>query len=94
MKKFLAGIVLFSSMSSFASHELTVGVKGMVCSFCAQGIEKTLKKHDEVEKVKVNLDEKIVVIKFKEGKDLSNEKVAEVLKNAGYEATFKEEHAH
>lgn len=70
------------------SNELQVGVKGMVCAFCAQGIEKKLKAHSEIEKVKVSLEKKFVHITFKDGQRLPNEKIAEILKDAGYEAVF------
>lgn len=70
------------------SSELTVGVKGMVCAFCAQGIEKKFKAQNEVSSVQVSLENKYVKLKFKDGQRLSNEKIAEILKEAGYEADF------
>ncbi len=72
------------------SNELRVGVKGMVCAFCAQGIEKNFKAQSEVASVEVSLENKYVNLKFKEGKKLSNEKITEILKDAGYEAKFGE----
>lgn len=71
-------------------NELRVGVKGMVCAFCAQGIEKKFKAQKEVESVKVSLEKKYVELKFKNGQRLSNEKIIEILKDAGYEAKFGE----
>jgi len=71
-----------------SATEVRVGVKGMVCAFCAQGIEKKFKAQKEVEQIKVSLEEKFVFLKFKEGQRLSNEKMAELLKEAGYEADF------
>jgi copper chaperone CopZ len=68
--------------------EIKVGVKGMVCAFCAQGIEKKFNAQNEIANVKVSLENKWVILKFKEGKKLSNEKIAEILKDAGYEAEF------
>lgn len=82
-------LILFSSFA-FASEELKVGVKGMVCAFCAQGIEKKLIAQPEVAKVEVSLANKFVKINFKDGQRLSNEKIAELLKDAGYEAFFEE----
>lgn len=72
-------------------NELRVGVKGMVCAFCAQGIEKKFKAQKEVESVKVSLENKYVELKFKDGQRLSNEKIIEILKDAGYEAKFGEQ---
>lgn len=91
MKKIiLTSILILFSSFAFASEELKVGVKGMVCAFCAQGIEKKLIVQPEVAKVEVSLANKFVKINFKDGQRLSNEKIAELLKDAGYEAFFEE----
>ncbi len=71
-------------------QEIKVGVKGMVCAFCAQGIEKNFLKQPEVSKVEVSLENKFVKLKFKEGQILPKEKIAEILKEAGYESVFGE----
>lgn len=71
-----------------SAEEIKVGVKGMVCAFCAQGIEKNFKAQKEVEGIEVSLADKFVKIKFKEGQKLSQEKIAQLLKEAGYEADF------
>lgn len=85
-------IILLSSLlistSSFAGEEMKVGVKGMVCAFCAQGIEKQFKAQKEVESIEVSLQNKFIKIKFKDGKTISNEEITEILKDAGYEADF------
>lgn len=70
------------------SNELKVGVKGMVCAFCAQGIEKKFKAQAEVEKIQVSLENKFVKLTFKDGQRLSNEKISALLKEAGYESDF------
>lgn len=71
-------------------QEIKVGVKGMVCAFCAQGIEKNFLKQPEVSKVEVSLENKYVKLKFKEGKTLAKDKIVEILKEAGYESVFGE----
>ncbi|MCE3009152.1 MAG: heavy-metal-associated domain-containing protein [Proteobacteria bacterium] len=83
-------IILFSALFAVAGEELKVGVKGMVCAFCAQGIEKKFKAEPEIEKVKVSLENKFVLLTFKDGKNLTKEKIKEILKDAGYEANFDE----
>lgn len=72
-----------------ASNGIKVGVKGMVCAFCAQGIEKKFMSQKEVSKVVVSLENKFVKLIFKDGQTLSKEKIAEILKDAGYEAVFE-----
>lgn len=89
MKAFLVTVSLFVSSLAFAGQELKVGVKGMVCAFCAQGIEKSFKKQPEVEKIKVSLENKYVLITFKDGQSMPHEKIATMLKDAGYDATFE-----
>ncbi len=89
MKKIAIAIwVMFSASFAFAGEELKVGVKGMVCSFCAQGIEKKFKSQPEVEKVQVSLEDKFVKLNFKDGKRLPDDKIKEILQDAGYEASF------
>lgn len=89
MKNLFLGLILvLFANSSFAGEEIKVGVKGMVCAFCAQGIEKKFKALPEVEKVEVSLENKFVKLSFKDGKRLDNSKITEVLKDAGYEAVF------
>jgi copper chaperone CopZ len=56
----------------------------MVCAFCATGIEKTFRKQPEVESVNVDLAKKLVTIKTKQGKTLSDAKVKEVVTYSGY----------
>lgn len=70
--------------------EMKIGVKGMVCAFCAQGIEKNFLKQPEVSKVEVSLENKYVKLKFKEGQTLAKDKIAAILKEAGYESVFGE----
>ncbi len=89
MKALIVTLSLIASSISFAGQELKVGVKGMVCAFCAQGIEKSFKKQPEIEKIKVSLENKYVLLTFKDGKSMPNEKIAAMLKDAGYDATFE-----
>ncbi len=88
MKKIILLSLYFLSISSFAGEEIKVGVKGMVCAFCAQGIEKQFKAQKEVDAIEVSLQNKFVKIKFKDGQKISNEKITEILKDAGYETDF------
>ena len=81
---------LLVSSVSFAGETLTVGVNGMVCAFCAQGIEKQFKSQVEVEAVQVDLTKKYVKLTFKDGKSLSKDKIGTILKDAGYEARFED----
>lgn len=64
--------------------KVIVKVKGMVCAFCAQGIEKNLGKKEEVQSTKVDLDKMNVEIQFKKGKSLSSESIKQIITDAGF----------
>ncbi len=73
------------SQASFASMKVTVN--GMVCSFCAQGIEKSLMKMDETKAVLVDLKNKVVVVEAKEGKTLNEKEIWQEIVDSGYDVT-------
>lgn len=64
--------------------DIDVTVKGMVCSFCVQGIEKKFKGESSVDNVKVNLDESLVSIWLKENQKLSDDRIESLVKDSGY----------
>jgi len=65
-----------------------VGLSGLVCDFCSIALNKTFKKRDEVRGTYVDLDTKILSIALREGAELGNEDIMELVKKAGY-ATIK-----
>ncbi len=75
--------ILFAASSHAATIEMTVN--GLVCGFCAQGIEKTLRKHQATADVLVSLENRLVAIATKEGTDISDAELKEALTNAGYD---------
>lgn len=76
-------LLLFPGIVS--AEDVTVTVKGMVCSFCAQGLKKTFSKEDAVENIAVDLDTKKVKIKVRTGKTLSDEQITALIIDAGYD---------
>jgi copper chaperone CopZ len=82
---FLALLLTLSGPVAWAkASEVNVKVKGMVCGFCAQGIEKKFKAHEAVDGIKVSLNEKQVSLKLKEGKTLPDETIKKFLTESGY----------
>jgi len=77
-------IILIGLSGSALSETIKTTVKGMVCAFCATGIQKTFRKQPEVATVKVDLPTKLVTITTKPGKTLSDEKIKEVVTYSGY----------
>lgn len=87
MKKFIF-IFFLSSLAHAAdvkAQKTTITVKGMVCSFCAQGIEKKLKAFKEIQSVHVDLDAKKVVVESVAGQKVSSELLQKTIKDAGYD---------
>jgi copper chaperone CopZ len=76
------GLLLMSS-TAFAK-EISVKVNGMVCSMCAQGIQKKFSALPEVKGIKVDLDSKVVDIETKENQDLSDAAITKIITEAGY----------
>ena len=89
----LVSISLFGNMA-MATQTIKASVNGMVCAFCAQGIEKKMRALSQTKDVYVNLKQRIVAVELKDGQTLADEKVKEVIKNAGYEVTSIEMSEH
>jgi mercuric ion binding protein len=83
MNLLIATALLGMSQASLASMKVTVN--GMVCSFCAQGIEKSLLKMDSTKAVLVDLKNKVVVVEPKEGKSLNEKEVRQEIIDSGYD---------
>ena len=82
----LIGATLFSQMA-LATQTIKANVNGMVCAFCAQGIEKKMRALTQTQDVYVNLKQRVVAIELKDGTTLSTDKVKTIIKDAGYDVT-------
>ena len=84
--------VLSFGLTAFAhaAQTITAQVNGMVCAFCAQGIEKKVRALPETQDVYVNLKQKIVAAQLKEGEQLSPDVIAALIKEAGYDVAHIE----
>ncbi len=67
-----------------AAGDAHVSVNGLVCDFCARALEKVFGKEEAVKAIDVNLDTKIITINFKEGQTLSDERIKDLITDAGY----------
>ena len=71
MKKIVIALAMgITAISSMAATSMKFTVNGMVCSFCAQGIEKSLLKMGATKEVFVDLKKKTVAVEAKEGQVL------------------------
>jgi periplasmic mercuric ion binding protein len=97
MKKLFSlaiALSLFSGVTFAATQTIKASVNGMVCAFCAQGIDKKLRALSQTKDVYVNLKQRIVAVELKEGQALSNETVKDLIKDAGYDVTAIEMSEH
>lgn len=69
---------------AFAAETVQVKIDGMVCSFCAQGVEKKFKAMDAVAQVKVDMTAKTVTLSLKEGAALDEAKIRAVVTESGF----------
>ena len=97
MKKLLLSTLVAAtlfSQAAMATQTIKANVNGMVCAFCAQGIEKKMRALSQTKDVYVNLKQRIVAVELKDGQELSNEKVKAIIKDAGYDVTSIEIYEH
>ena len=67
MKKIVIALAVgITAISSMAATSMKFTVNGMVCSFCAQGIEKSLSKMGATKEVFVDLKKKTVAVEAKD----------------------------
>lgn len=86
MRKFLLSFVIAFLFALPARAETVVDVKGMVCDFCAQALNKVFLKEEVVDSLDVNLDEQTVTIYYKDGAEpLTDEAVEKMVYWAGYD---------
>ena len=84
MKKMLI-LFTFLTSSVFAVTQ-KIEVNGMVCAFCAQGIEKSLSKIETTKDVYVNLDEGFVILESSND-GVSEDKIKNIIVDSGYDVT-------
>ena len=88
MRKFLLTAAVFTLLASAASAEtIKASVNGLVCAFCATGIEKTFKAEPAVETVHVDLESKLVTITTKADQKMDDATITKLITDAGYTVT-------
>lgn len=77
-------MVLAAGATAWAGDTVKITVDGMVCGFCAQGIEKRLKALPQTDGIYVNLSRKLVAVRLKDGQDIADDLLTKELVDAGY----------
>lgn len=91
-QNFTAALIVAASSTAFASSAraataIKANVNGMVCAFCAQGIEKRLLKLSGTKEVFVDLKKRVVAVEAKDGETLDIKLVTAEIVDAGYDVT-------
>ena len=76
--------VLLGSSTWASAKTIEMDVNGLVCAFCAQGIEKALKSIPATDAVFVSLEHRIVAVQLKDGADIDDAKLRKAITDAGY----------
>ena len=86
MKRFqiLLAMTLLTVAVSSTAATIEMTVNGLVCAFCAQGIEKKLKKFPATAEVIVNLEHRLVAVALRDGQDIPDADLRKALTDAGY----------
>ena len=86
MKKALVALMVAGSfVVSAEAKTIKMEVNGLVCAFCAQGIEKKLRSMAPTRDVFVSLEKKLVAVALKDGQDIPDATLKEQLKDSGYD---------
>lgn len=87
MKKFALMLIALSLSATAHAASIKAEVNGMVCAFCAKGIEKKLKALPQSQEVFVDLKKHIVVLELKENQEISLADFKAIIKDAGYDVS-------
>ena len=83
----IAVVLLAAATPLVQASTIEMHVSGLVCAFCAQGIEKKLRKFPATEDVVVSLEAHLVAVALRDGEDISDADLRKALTNAGYTVT-------
>ena len=84
-------IEIEKALVSIKQNEVLFKVKGLVCSFCAQGLTKSLSKLDFIDKKKykkgvfVDIENQYTIVSIKENSDIKLNNAVKAIIDAGYE---------
>lgn len=84
-------LIIFTAITLLAlpvqAGTILASVNGLVCAFCATGIEKTFLAQASIKSVAVDLDKKLVTLTTKEKQDMDDATVTKLLTDAGFTVT-------
>ncbi len=88
MKKYLIFWVSLALWSAAVQADtIRAAVNGMVCAFCAQGIEKNLQSTGKTKDIFISLKQKVIAAELKEGQTLTHDDFKALVQDSGYTVT-------
>lgn len=94
MKKWILAtfcVTMMGSHGAFAhhtpdgsGHDVAVKVHGLVCDFCAQSIDKLMRREAAVRDVHVDLGQGLITVDFNTGESLDDARVSKIVTDSGY----------
>ncbi|MDF3022537.1 MAG: hypothetical protein K0Q92_3840 [Steroidobacteraceae bacterium] len=83
-KKICIALLGMFAAATASAATIEMKVHGLVCGFCAQGVEKMLRKNPATEGVLVSLEKEIVAVTTKPGTDITDAELTRAIADAGY----------
>lgn len=88
MRRFILTSVTAVLLAGPAFAEtIHIGVNGLICAFCAAGIENNFKNEKAVQSVKVDLDNKLVTLETGKPDEVSDATIRQVITDSGFTVT-------
>ena len=84
VRRFLLFAALALMSAAVSARTIQMQVNGLVCAFCAQGIEKRMKKFDATDGVFVSLEHRVVAVALKQGADITDAELERAITESGY----------
>jgi len=84
MRLILTLIFISIPLSAYA-NDIVVNLTGMSCQPCADTMEKKFSKEESVEDVSATFEPQQIIIDVKDGSELTDEKIAEIINWGGYD---------
>lgn len=82
--RFILMSTLLAVATTAQARSVEMEVNGLVCAFCAQGIQKAIRKLPATQDVFVSLEHRVVAVQLKEGQDAADEQLRAAVTDAGY----------
>lgn len=86
IRTIIVAAALWAASTVASAKTIEIEVNGLVCAFCAQGIEKTLRRFPAAEEVFVSLEHRLVAVALKNGASIDEAALKKAITDAGYTA--------